>query len=108
MNLTFDPWIPVIGDDGRQRSVSLHDLFASAHELRDLSVKPHEKIALLRLLTCITQAALDGPKDYDAWETCRGSIQSAAKCYLDKWSASFELFGDGLRFLQALGQNRQG
>ena len=103
MNLTTDPWIPVIGADGRQRSVSLHDLFASAHELRDLSVKPHERIALLRLLICITQAALDGPKNYDAWETCREAIQSAAKRYLDKWAASFELFGDGQRFLQVPG-----
>ncbi len=103
MNLTTDPWIPVIGADGRQRSISLHDLFASAHELRDLSVKPHEKIALLRLLICITQAALDGPKDYDAWETCRDSIQPAVKRYLEKWAASFELFGDGPRFLQVPG-----
>lgn len=103
MNLTTDPWIPVIGADGRQRFISLHDLFASAHELRDLSVKPHEKIALLRLLICITQAALDGPKDYYAWGTCRNSIQSAAKRYLDKWADSFELFGEGPRFLQVPG-----
>jgi CRISPR system Cascade subunit CasA len=103
MNLTTDPWIPVIGADGRQRSFSLHDLFASAHELRDLSVKPHEKIALLRLLICITQAALDGPKDYDAWETCRDAIQPAVKPYLEKWTASFELFGEGPRFLQVPG-----
>lgn len=103
MNLTTDPWIPVIGADGRQRSVSLHDLFISAQEIRDLSVKPHEKIALLRLLICITQAALDGPKDYDAWETCRDAIQPATKRYLEKWAASFELFGDGPRFLQVSG-----
>ncbi len=103
MNLTLDPWIPVIGADGRQRSVSLHDLFASAQEIRDLSVKPHEKIALMRLLICITQAALDGPKDYDAWETCREAIQPAVKRYLEKWASSFELFGDGLRFLQVPG-----
>ena len=103
MNLTLDPWITVIGADGRQRTASLHDLFASAHEIRDLSVKPHEKIALLRLLICITQAALDGPKDFDTWETCRGAIQPAAKRYLEKWASSFELFGEGPRFLQVPG-----
>ncbi|MCX6879959.1 MAG: type I-E CRISPR-associated protein Cse1/CasA [Verrucomicrobia bacterium] len=103
MNLTIDPWIPVIGADGQQRMVSLHDLFAAAHELRDLSVKPHEKIALLRLLICITQAALDGPEDFDAWETCRDAIQPAVKSYLEQWQASFELFGDGPRFLQVPG-----
>ncbi len=103
MNLTADPWIPVIGADGRRRLVSLHHLFASAHELRDLSVKPHEKIALLRLLICITQAALDGPEDFDAWKTCRDAIQPAVKSYLEKSQAAFELFGDGPRFLQVPG-----
>ena len=103
MNLTHDPWIPVIAADGRQRLVSLQEAFASAHEIRDLSVKPHEKIALLRLLICITQAALDGPKDFDAWETCRDGIQPAVKSYLEKWRAAFELFGDGPRFSQMSG-----
>ena len=103
MNLTHNPWISVIGCDGRQRLVSLHEAFASAHEIRDLSVKPHEKIALLRLLICITQAALDGPNNFDAWETCRTEIQPAVKIYLEKWIASFELFGDGPRFLQVSG-----
>lgn len=103
MNLTIDPWIPVIGGAGRQRRVSLHDLFASAHEIRDLSVKPHEKIALLRLFICITQSALDGPEDSDAWEVCRDDIQPAVKRYLMKWQGSFELFGDGPRFLQLPG-----
>lgn len=103
MNLTHDSWIPVIAADGRQRLVSLQEAFASAHEIRDLSVKPHEKIALLRLLICITQAALDGPKNSDAWETCRDGIQAAVKRYLEKWRVAFELFGDGPRFLQVPG-----
>lgn len=103
MNLTLDPWMPVICRDGSHRLVSLHEAFASAHEIRDLSAKPHEKIALLRLLICITQAALDGPKDFDAWETCRDDIQPAVKLYLEKWQAAFELFGEGPRFLQVPG-----
>lgn len=103
MNLTIDPWIPVIEADGRKHLVSLRDIFADAREIRDLAVKPHEKIALLRLLICITQAALDGPEDFSAWETCRDAIQPAVKPYLEKWQASFELFGDGPRFLQVPG-----
>jgi CRISPR system Cascade subunit CasA len=103
MNLTTDPWIPTITQDGKQRDCSLLDLFASAHELRDLAVKPHEKIALLRLLICITQAALDGPANLDAWESCRADIQPKAKAYLEKWKHAFELFGDGPRFLQVPG-----
>ena len=103
MNLTIDPWIPAIAADGRTCLVSLQELFATAHELRDVSAKPHEKIALLRLLLCITQAALDGPADFDDWETCRESIPRVATTYLEKWAASFELFGDGPRFLQVPG-----
>lgn len=103
MNLTRDSWIPVIGADRRQQIVSLQDIFAAAPDIRDLSVKPHEKIALLRLLICITQAALDGPKDFDAWETCCADIQPAVRRYLEKWAASFELYGDEPRFLQVPG-----
>lgn len=100
MNLTHDCWIPVLWRDGRSTLVSLHEAFAHAGEIRDLSAKPHEKIALLRLLICIAQAALDGPKDIDAWETCRESIPQAAEAYLAKWRDAFELFGEGARFLQ--------
>jgi CRISPR system Cascade subunit CasA len=100
MNLTIDPWIPALRADGRRDLFSLQDLFAHAHELRDLAVKPHERIALMRLLLCITQAALDGPADEDAWEQCEPLIQPRVRAYLDKWQGSFELFGDGRRFLQ--------
>lgn len=100
MNLTIDPWIPALGTDGRRDLFSLQDLFGHAHEMNDLAVKPHERIALMRLLLCITQAALDGPADEDAWEQCQPLIQPRVRTYLDKWRGSFELFGDGPRFLQ--------
>jgi len=61
MNLIVDAWIPALCANGRRELFSLLDLFASAHELRDLAVKPHERVSLMRLLLCITQAALDGP-----------------------------------------------
>lgn len=100
MNLTCDPWIPAVRSDGLRDLFSLEDLFAQAHTLRDLAVKPHERIAVMRLLICITQAALDGPKDEEAWENCRLLIQPRVKDYLRQWRAKFELFGDGVRFLQ--------
>ena len=100
MNLTIEPWIPALRADGRRELFSLQDLFAQAHELRDLAAKPHERIALMRLLLCITQAALDGPADEDAWEQCQPLIQPRVRAYLDKRRGSFELFGDGPRFLQ--------
>ncbi|MCW5551079.1 MAG: type I-E CRISPR-associated protein Cse1/CasA [Verrucomicrobiae bacterium] len=100
MNLTLEPWIPALRADGRRDLFSLQDLFAQAHELRDLAVKPHERVALMRLLLCITQAALDGPADEAEWETCQPLIQPRVRDYLTKWKSAFELFGDGQRFLQ--------
>jgi CRISPR system Cascade subunit CasA len=100
MNLTRDPWIPALRSDGARALFSLQDLFERAHEIRDLAVKPHERVALMRLLLCITQAALEGPKDEADWESCVPRIQPSVKKYLDQWAKSFELFGDKERFLQ--------
>ncbi len=100
MNLTNDRWIPALRADGERDLFSLQDLFAQAHELRDLAAKPHERIALMRLLLCITQAALDGPADEGEWEICQPLIQPRVRDYLTKWKSGFELFGDGQRFLQ--------
>ena len=100
MNLTVDPWIPAVRTDGTRDLFSLQGLFAAAHELRDLAAKPHERIALMRLLLCITQAALDGPEDEDAWEKCDPLIQPHVRDYLEKWHGAFELFGEGQRFSQ--------
>lgn len=103
MNLSVDPWIPIITLGGTQQLISLQELFARAHDFRSLGGKPHEKIALLRLLICITQAALDGPDDFSAREACQAEIPFSAQAYLTKHRAAFELFGDGPRFLQFLG-----
>lgn len=103
MNLTTDPWVPVIAADGSRLELSLQNLFQSSGEVRDLSVKPHEKVALLRLLLCITQAALDGPEDHEEWDACQDAIPERVREYLEKWRAGFELFGDGPRFLQVSG-----
>lgn len=102
MNLTIEPWIPVVWSDGRADRVSLRDAFARGHDIRDLAVRPHERIALMRLLICVSQAALDGPTDYGDWLTCRDRIATAALDYLAKWKPAFELFGDGQRFLQVV------
>lgn len=108
MNLTSDPWIPVVWQDGRTDPVSLRDAFLRGHEIRDLSVRPHERIALMRLLICVAQAALDGPKDRADWRTCTDRLPQAAADYLDRWRRAFELFGDGPRFLQVHGRGEPG
>lgn len=100
MNLTTEPWIPVVWDNGKPGVVSLVNAFSRGHEIQDLSVRPHERIALMRLVICITQAALDGPADADDWKTCWPRIVPSALDYLKRWQHAFELFGNGQRFLQ--------
>ncbi len=100
MNLTTEAWIPAVWRDGTPVRVSLREAFARGEDLRDLAVRPHERIALMRLLICVAQAALDGPADGDEWESCRPRIAPAAFDYLERWQRAFELFGNGQRFLQ--------
>lgn len=80
--------------------MGLDEFFARAADITDLVAKPHERIALLRLLICVTQAALNGPADRSEWEECCDRIPESVREYLRQWKASFELFGEGARFLQ--------
>lgn len=106
MNLSTDAWIPIVWNEGKSRIVSLREAFERGHEIQDLAVRPHERIALMRLLICIAQAALDGPADYDDWKGCRSRIGSSAVDYLQRWRHAFELFGNGQRFLQVANLNK--
>jgi CRISPR system Cascade subunit CasA len=100
MNLTTDPWIPAVEFDGKAATISLRGAFERGDQIQDLAVRPHERVALYRLLICVAQAALSGPADSDEWETCQPRIAPLVIDYLARWNAAFELFGDGPRFLQ--------
>jgi CRISPR system Cascade subunit CasA len=100
MNLTTDAWIPIVWNDARPGTVNLIEAFERGAEIRDLAVRPHERIALMRLLVCIAQAGLGGPRDYIDWKECRPRIGASATRYLDDWHQAFELFGSDQRFLQ--------
>ena len=100
MNLTTEAWVPAVLRDGRPVTLSLCEAFERGHEIQDLAVRPHERIALMRLLICVAQAALDGPADHDEWESCGPRIAPAALDYLKRWKHAFELLGNGQRFLQ--------
>ncbi len=106
MNLTTEPWIPVVWADGKPGTASLREAFDRGHEIQDLAVRPHERIALMRLLICIAQAALDGPLDLDDWKSSDQSIAPSALDYLKRWNDAFELFGDTQRFLQIVNLKR--
>ena len=88
-NLIDEPWIPV-ADHGR---ASLRDIFSNP-ELRSLGGNPVEKIALLKLLLAIAQAAAT-PPDEHTWRAM-GPDGLARKClvYLQQWHDNFWLFGE--------------
>lgn len=104
-NLIADQWIPVRwkSPDRYEPLVSLHQLFAEADSIADLSVNPAERVSLMRLLVCITQAALGAPPHSGAWEDFGDDLATVVPDYLGRPEIAerFELFGEGVRFLQA-------
>lgn len=99
-NLCTDPWIPVLLCNGKVDMLGLDGLFTQMDTIRDLALSPKERIAVMRLLICITQRALDGPNDQEDHEECKERIISKVKEYLGKWHDAFEFQnGDG-GFLQ--------
>ena len=87
-NLLEEPWIPV-ADVGR---VSLRQLFSNP-DYRALGGNPVQKIALMKLLLAIAQAA-NTPADERAWRDL-GAKGMADGClaYLDRWRDRFYLYG---------------
>lgn len=92
MNLVTEPWIPVILRDGTPQLVSLLEVFTSGDKYADLAVRPHERIALMRLLICIAQAALDGPETFEDWQKAPERLPFNAERYLNDKLDCFELF----------------
>lgn len=101
MNVAFDPWIPVVTVSGEPLLVSLAAIFTQGDKFADLSVRPHQRVSLMRLLLCVAHAALDGPKDYDEWLDLPRQLPDAAQAYLTVWRDSFELFHPTKPWLQA-------
>lgn len=105
MNIAFDPWIPVTMPDGSSTMISVHEALTQGGNYTDLAVRPHERVALMRLLLCVSHAALDGPKDFDEWEQVPERLPEAADGYLKTWKDSFELFHAEKPWLQVAGLN---
>jgi CRISPR system Cascade subunit CasA len=105
MNLTTDKWIPVVRADGRSDTVSLEQVFGAGADIRDLAVRPHERIALMRLLLAITHAGLHperggGPLNEEDWRGCRSTLAKAALQHLANHRRAFDFSGNGPLFGQ--------
>lgn len=88
-NLVDEPWIP-IADVGR---VSLWQIFSNP-EYRSLGGNPVQKVALMKLLLAIAQAAAT-TADEPSWREL-GTEGLARSClaYLDRWHERFYLYGE--------------
>ncbi len=103
MNVAFDPWIPVLTAQGKVVEASLCDIFCKGQAYADLSVFPHERVALMRLFSAVAHASLDGPEDSDEWKKAPDQLPAAASKYLEKWKNSFELYDHARPWLQFAG-----
>lgn len=100
MNVAFDPWIPVVTAAGERTSASLRSVLADGKEFADLAVRPHERVALMRLFLCVAHAALKGPKNVDEWLEVPEALPGAVEKYLEAWKDSFDLFHTEKPWLQ--------
>ena len=103
-NLVINPWIPVRYVEASSKLVSLETLFKDCASIADLDCQPHERISLMRLLVCITQAELGAPDSPEEWGDFGSDLESRAVAYLKRSDIEphFNLFGDGSRFLQGI------
>ena len=103
MNVAFDAWIPVVTITGEPKLVSLCEALTEGDKFADLAVRPHERVALMRLFLCVSHAALKGPKNFDEWRDVSKRLPDEACQYLDVWKDSFELFHPKKPWLQVVG-----
>lgn len=87
-NLIDEPWIPV-ADVGR---VSLRQVFSNA-DYRSLSGNPVQKIALMKLLLAIAQAAATPADDHACHALGAAGLAQTCLDYLEKWHDRFYLYG---------------
>lgn len=105
-NVAFDPWIPVVTLTGKSELASLAAVFTEGANFADLAVRPHERVALMRLFLCVAHAALNGPRDKTEWLEVSERLPEAAQTYLTTWKDSFELFHEEKPWLQVPGLSK--
>ncbi|MBT8339582.1 MAG: type I-E CRISPR-associated protein Cse1/CasA [Desulfatitalea sp.] len=93
MNLLETSWIPLVTSSGKRVEFSLADTLRQSPEVADLAVTPPQRVALMRLLLAIVQAALDGPENIEDWLACKNRIVPESLGYLNAWKANFDLGG---------------
>lgn len=106
-NLIDEPWIVVLGHDGRERNESILGVFEHAADFTAIGGEvPTQAFAITRLLLAFLHRALDGPADQDAWETlwAATALPMQAICsYAERVRPRFDLFDPVAPFFQVAG-----
>lgn len=109
-DLRFQPWIPVVGNDGRKREVGLEDALLLAHEWRAISDPlPTVEFGLYRVLVALVldifepQNTLDWS---DLWDEGRFDA-GRVRAYFDEHEGAFDLFSAARPWLQNAGMEQE-
>src|SRR4051812_21932752 len=104
-DLIDTPWIPVVRDDGTTGELGLRDLFAQAHELREIRDPiPTVEYGLYRLLAALTLDIFElKPGDVHEWgemfQSGRWDVKRINGYFL-RHARLFRLFDPERPFLQ--------
>ncbi|WUH97661.1 type I-E CRISPR-associated protein Cse1/CasA [Spirillospora sp. NBC_00431] len=108
-DLTREPWLPVLYEDGTEHELSLLDVFVEADRVRRLvGDVPTQDLALLRLLLAVLHDAVDGPQDLDDWQQLwedglpLDGLKGIA-AYLNRHRGRFDLLHPETPFFQTAG-----
>lgn len=107
-DLTTEPWIPVLLERGDVAVLSLREVFARAHEIRDIMGEiPTQTFATLRVLLAILHRSLeysDDPfGDWREWWGAPALPHDAVDRYLDVFADRFDLLHPDTPFFQVAG-----
>ncbi|MCC7277268.1 MAG: type I-E CRISPR-associated protein Cse1/CasA [Chromatiaceae bacterium] len=105
-DLTAEPWLPATRLGGDHSDLSLTDLFAQAHTLRDLgAANPLTQSTLYRLLLAVLHRAYLGPGGVKAWRALwrQGRFDRTIPDYLAHYVQRFDLFSATHPFHQTPG-----
>ena len=106
-NLTTEPWLPCLHDDGRLEELSTLDTLIRAHEFRAIAgVTPTQLPSLIRHLLAVLHQVYDGPKSNADWARIyeAGKFDEAAvRKYLLRVAPRMDLFDAEEPFAQTPG-----
>lgn len=106
-NLVDEGWIPVLWNDGRTSRVGIREAFTQAGRIRQIAAaNPMDRFAILRFLLAVLYWCKGNPSE-DACAELGDSFPAHWFSKLDAHKDSFNLLGNGKRFLQDSSANKR-